>query len=390
LVMVTGMSAVPGERPPIPAPHSPSRQSLRLLYVAEAFGSGVFELLRLVTARAAAEGHEIAIAYGFRPETPARPADYFDPRVTLAPMPWTSRTPWAELRAIRSLRRFALNWDPDIAHLYSSFAGVVGLIALPRRVPTVYSPQAYAFTMTTLSGPRRRAYRAVEGLISRRVSVVGASSESEAIQAREELGAKRVEVIANGIPELDEIPLRQSLHLRRDDRPSVVAIGRLVAQRQPEACARIMKPLRNIAELRWVGGAGSQERNIVEHLAAAGVTMTGWLSHEHALDRLSEATAYLHWSAGDGLPLSVLEALARDVAVVASDIPVNRELLGADQTFTREQDATAMLHKLITDRVFREEILARQRARRSRWGADRMTLSWLQLYERLAAVPSGG
>ena len=40
----------------------------------------------------------------------------------------------------------------------------------------------------------------------------------------------------------------------------------------------------------------------------------------------TEAKVYLHWTAWDGLPLSILEAMANDVVVIASDIPANREL----------------------------------------------------------------
>ena len=369
------------------AVNTPQRP-LKILYVAEAFGGGVFELIRVLASRASSEGHAVAIAYGVRPETPERPADHIAPGVTLVRMPWTTRTLRAQLLTARNLRHFVTSWNPDVVHLYSSFAGVVGVIVVSGRLPTVYSPQGYAFTITSSSALRRRVYRLVERFVSRRVTVVGAASESEGAQARNGLRARRIEVVANGIPELDaDVPARRPS--RREGRPIIVGMGRLGTQRRPGACARIMEPLRDVADLRWIGGAGYDGTGDAELLMEAGITVTGWLDRERVMEQLADATAYLHWTAWDGLPLSVLEALAQDVVVIASDIPVNREVLGEQQTFANEEDATRALRNIIEDRDFRESLLARQRRSRARWSSARMTREWLELYERLAGERSG-
>ena len=67
--------------------------------------------------------------------------------------------------------------------------------------------------------------------------------------------------------------------------------------------------------------------------------MTGLAAAAEAVKRLSEATIYLHWSASDGQSLAILEALANDVVVVASDIPANREILGLGQVCRDEAQA---------------------------------------------------
>jgi glycosyltransferase involved in cell wall biosynthesis len=118
------------------------------------------------------------------------------------------------------------------------------------------------------------------------------------------------------------------------------------------------------------------------------VPVSGWLPRELVLRELERATAYLHWTAWDGLPLSVLEAMARDTVVVASDIGPNRELLGDRQVCAGEAEAVELLRAVLTDPPLGEALLADQRRRRSRYGAEAMVEGWLRLYGRLARQAS--
>src|SRR3954467_14287150 len=81
-------------------------------------------------------------------------------------------------------------------------------------------------------------------------------------------------------------------------------------------------------------------------------------------ERLGAATAYLHWSAWDGRSLAVLEAMACDVVVVASDIAANREVLSPEQVCATEEGAAELLRAVVTDEDARERLLAGQRTRR--------------------------
>src|SRR2546430_8021979 len=107
-------------------------------------------------------------------------------------------------------------------------------------LPMVYTPQAYAFTMASEPAYKRWAYLVLESFVARHVDLVGACSLSEGAQARSLPGAKAVAVVPNGIEELnrDGAPV-----VRRRSEPAVVAIGRPLPQRQPDACARILSAI---------------------------------------------------------------------------------------------------------------------------------------------------
>jgi glycosyltransferase involved in cell wall biosynthesis len=351
---------------------------MRVLYVAEAFGGGVFELVRTVAERASERGVTTAIAYGVRPETPPHLSEEIHPSVELIPMPWTDRTPRAQLSGARRLREVVDSWQPDVVHLYSALAGVWGAISVPRSVPTIFTPQAYAFTRQPKRPPIRQLVRSIEGFASRRATVVGACSESEAMLAQG-LGARNVALVENGIPELDVDPNGNGSTPRQ---PLIVALGRTAPQRQPEACARILSELRDVAQVAWIGGAaGGGGEDGTAALRRAGIGFSGWLRREDALNRLAQATAYLHWTAWDGLPLSILEAMALDVAVVASDIGPNSEVMGPEAVVRSEAEAVEALRQIVTDPKQRDAALRRQRLRRRRYGANRMVDSWIELYE---------
>lgn len=359
--------------------------SLRLLHVAEAFGGGVFEIVRLLAEESAAAGHEVAIAYGRRPETPADVPSRISPDVTLLPTAWVKRSLGAQLRVAGELRRFVARWQPDVIHLHSSFAGAVGACALGKEIPVIYSPHGYSFEMKDYTWLSRTAFRAIEAIVARRMTLVGAVSLDEAELVREKLRHSRVTVVQNGIPELDA-PVRRRPRSRNP--PLAVTMGRVSPQRQPDACARILHEVRDVVEPMWIGGERPDSHNAAG-LTAAGIPMTGWIARDAALERLEQAKIYLHWTAWDGQPLSVLEAMARDVIVVAHDIPPLRELLDPRQLCQSERDAAELIRALVTNPDLEEELLADQRTRAMLFGRQRMVASWHRVYGELVESSRG-
>jgi len=345
---------------------------VRVLQVTEAAGAGTLRIVEVLSAGLARAGCEVTVAHGRRPETPPTLGSEAAAGVDVVPLDWDRRTPAAQLRALRQLRRLVSRTQPDVVHLHSTFAGLVGA-ALGSSPPRVYTPHGWA------SSYRDWRYQQVVGsaldrLVVRRCDLVGVVSEVEAEAARQ-LGARRITVVPNGVPELDAVePVTRS----GPKADLVVAGGRLVASRRPAEAGRILRAVQDVAETRWIGGGGSAD--LADDLHAAGIAVTGWLPHAEALDQLGGAVAYLHWSAFDAQSVAVLEAMARDVVVIASDIPANRELLSPAQLFSTEEGAAAMLRRVVRDPDLRRELVAAQRARGAAHGAERMVQGWVDAY----------
>ncbi|HET6508414.1 MAG TPA: glycosyltransferase [Baekduia sp.] len=366
------------------APTADGDRPLRVLHVAESLATGVLAVVSALSERLADHGHEVIVAHGVRPETPDDVRGRFDERVRVVALPWRRRTIVEQLRAAVALRRLVRDVRPDVVHLHSTFAGAVGALALGRGTARVYSPHGYSFSRAGDGGARLLAYRLFEAVIARRVDLVGAVSRSEAAQASRDIRAPRVSVVANGLPELD--PGHEPTPPERPV-PRVVALGRVGPQHQPEQAARILGRLSDVAEVRWIGGAaGDASTAGVAALEAAGVALTGWLDAADARRELAAATAMLHWTAWDAQSMAVLEAMARDVVVIASDIAPSEELLGAGQTCASEDEAVALLRAVVEDAAVRERLIASQRHRRTHYSADRMAADWLAVYRTLVAA----
>jgi glycosyltransferase involved in cell wall biosynthesis len=201
--------------------------------------------------------------------------------------------------------------------------------------------------------------------------------------ARRSVGRTRVETIDNAV-DLAKIPMVRR-ELRKGRLPEVVTLGRISAQKGPELFAEVASrvPL-DVASFVWVGGGTPESESVLRTLP--NVTVTGWLSREAALERLVDADVYLQTSHWEGMPLSVIEAMAAGLPAVVTDIVGNRDVVASGITGyigSTADELACYVARLCTDEALRVQL--GQQARHeavNRFSLARFLAQWQHAYER--------
>ena len=144
-----------------------------------------------------------------------------------------------------------------------------------------------------------------------------------------------------------------------------------------------------------VVGAGDEEASLLEalapHLEASRVRLLGARPNHEVLERIEQADVLVLPSRFEGLPVSLLEALARSCVPVVSDLPGGvRDLVVDGRTGFRVPvgDAVAMadrLERLQGDPGLRAELGRRGWALARNYGIDRMVGAYSSLFEQVWA-----
>ncbi|SMQ70664.1 Glycosyltransferase involved in cell wall bisynthesis [Plantibacter sp. VKM Ac-1784] len=299
---------------PSHTPHVPPAATATVLHVTDCYAGGIPVAIDAYVRNAPAgvEHHLLA-------EVPVGASvddSLFDRFASVTAL---GRSRLGAVRAIRSARR---RTGADIVHAHSSFAGAYARVAMRSspRSRIVYTPHCYAFERADLPRWSRRAFRAVEWLLSFNVETIAACSEGEAATA-ERRGPLRPRVVH--VPNVVAVPPPSA---RRNDDPDlhrplrVTSLGRIAPQKDPMRFAEAVASIRSggveVAPV-WMGGGRVDD---VTRLETAGVEVTGWIPHAEVGSRLARSDVYLHTAAWEGFPLAVLEAVQAGVPTLVRPI----------------------------------------------------------------------
>ena len=228
--------------------------------------------------------------------------------------------PRADLAAVRELRGLIRQVGPDVIHAHSSKAGIIARIAgRLEGVPVVYTAHGFAFAEP--SARRRLVSLTAErlcGPMSARIITVSKRDEDLALQYR--LAApRRIIRIWNGVAD--------TLHRADPSRApaTMVVVARLAAPKDLATLLRAWGAAKPDASLVTVGDGPDRRANeaMAERLELQNVQFLG--AREDVPIILGSAQAFALPSLKEGLPLTILEAMAAGLPVVASDVGGVRE-----------------------------------------------------------------
>jgi sugar transferase (PEP-CTERM/EpsH1 system associated) len=285
----------------------------------------------------------------------------------------------------------------DIVHTRNPeafFYGIVG--ARLAGVPiVVHSEHGRAF-------PERRLRALVQRWLLTRADLIFAVSEQLKLDLSREIGvdARRIEVLENGVDLEKFHPHEHPIGTGLADRSLLIgSVGRLAPVKNYslliEACARLPR----VPWWRLVLVGEGPQRHALEKLVRK-LDLSGrveLLGHcDDVPDRLRDMDVFVLPSSSEGLSNTLLEAMACRVAVLASDVGGNREIIeeGVSGMLFQPGDigsAADKLWALMSDEDLRQRLALGGEARaRGRFSLEGMLSRYAAMYRRVWSHKHGG
>lgn len=301
---------------------------------------------------------------------------------------------------ILRLRKLVRKLKPALVHTHMFHASICGRLAVAGLgIPLISTihiaesrPKRWQFILDRLTGLWCQERIAVSGFVARfHAGKIGTSPD-------------KVTVIPNGIdlerfhPPGDEQRREARRHLNLPPDGLVVgAMGRFDPQKGLDIYLDALELLaEDYPEVEFIlagyGPLGAEYQLRCESGPLAGrVRFPGEqadpVTFYHALDILAFPSRY------EGFGLVLAEAMACGVAVVASDLPVVREVAGDDEPAARlcktedTQSLADSLRQLLDDEKLRERYSQQGAVRACDFSLDKMVSSYERLYHRFLSEP---
>jgi glycosyltransferase involved in cell wall biosynthesis len=296
--------------------------------------------------------------------------------------------PWRDLAALVELWWLLRRERPEILHASSSKAGILGraaaaLAGVPVRIFTAHG-WAFAAQTGAASLLYRWADRAMRPLTAATVCV--AEQQRAAGLAARTCDPERTVVIPNAV---DAAGAPRARH-DGGGVPLVVAVGRLKAPKDPLTLVRALARLPAGSYEAVLVGEGPDRPRLAAEIDALGlgdrVRLAG--DRRDVPELLAGADVFVLSSASEGMPVSVLEAMAAGLPVVASRVGGIPELVVDGETGLlvdpgRPDRLAAALARLLEDAALRRRLGAAGRARvEERFDVDAFRRAHVELYSR--------
>lgn len=356
---------------------------MHICHVIERIVGGPSTSIRYLALEQIAAGHEVTCIYGRKYISEKDLRRSFPLPIRLIPFDAGREIrPRQDLLALRQLTKILRGLTPDITHLHSSKAGVLGRLACRfLRFPNVYSPRGVSFLRRDVSPKTKALYWAIEALFALVGGPVVACSEGERTALRR-LPCKTF-MIPNQI-DIEEIESLTEGCADTNAAFHIAICGRMEPQKNPELIARLIAVSPSHWTWTWIGdGPLAYVLREIPNLH-----ITGWVDRRTALREIRQADVLLHATAWEGMPHAILEAMALGRPIVTTDVEGNRDLVVNAHTGLvcgeNEVELRAALQRLANAPETRRAMGAAGRTRaQTLYAPSVVAPQWTALYEHL-------
>ncbi len=343
---------------------------MRILQVITGCGLGGAQSVVIELANYLCQEHEVIVAAG---EGDGKMWPLLDARVRTVRLKVLKRklSPLNDVLALPAFLWLYLRWKPDIVHLHSSKAGVLGRLAFPAS-RTIYT--VHGFDSIRLA---YRKYLRIEKALQRRCKAIVAVSDYDVDNLRQEGITHHVRRIYNGIASPASLDSHPFPFAGKYDRV-VLCIARVSPPKRPDLFLQTAALLPRYAFV-WIGN----KEETATPQGASNVYFMGNIPGAGAY--AAYADLFMLASDYEGLPMVILEAMSFGKPVVASRVGGISEIVEQGKNgYTVENNPEDFAGKI--SRILENETVYRQFSDHARrrflagLTAREMVASYLKLY----------
>lgn len=299
-------------------------------------------------------------------------------------------SPMNDLLAIYEITKSIRKFSPDLVHLHSSKAGLLGRIAARwRTVPAIFTAHGWAFADGT-SRLSQKIYLSVERYLAHwSAKIITVSDFDRQLALDQGVGNPNLIVtVHNGVPDIKAKPVEKPIL----GKLKLIMVARFDAQKDQ---ALLLEALAKLNSRGWTcefvgdGPTLAECKLLAEELALGDAVVFSGFRDDVNL-RISKSNVMVLSTKWEGLPLSVIEAMRGALVVVASNVGGVSELVaeGVSGFLVERSNVTAMknaIEKLIDrdDLVFEMGVAGRCRYE-EHFSFERMLSQTTSIYRLVA------
>lgn len=330
---------------------------MKILYciTSSSWGGAQLHVLELC-ADQLARGNEVTFIVGNKGPLLDKVKQLKGVKVILLPSLVREISPTNDIKAIVELRKIIKSESPDIVHLHSSKAGVIGRlssIGLRKKIKVVFTVHGWAFTDGVSSRLKKSLYRIIEKSVRHFTDLfICVSYYDEKIGKRDKVldSKSNVKVIHNGSTTPSEQSINYSVHMPL----RLVMIARFSPQKDQETLINAVTKLpKDSYKLTFVGDGETLQTNkelVSKYGLNHNIKFAGF--KDDISDELINNDVYILSTHYEGLPISIIEAMSYGLPILATNVGGNSEMLENNINgflFTSKDELAEKLNYLINN-----------------------------------------
>jgi glycosyltransferase involved in cell wall biosynthesis len=295
-------------------------KELKVLHISETFAAGVYTYIKdICQFLEPINGVKTYVIYSSKRKdtNPEKFERDFSTSTTLIEIEMSREiSPLKDFKALLKIAKKIKEIKPDVIHLHSSKAGIIGRIASKAysKANIYYTPNGYSFVREDISDRKKKMFRTIEKYITIYFGGVTIACGDTEYEHAKKIGESLL--VRNGVNINDVYSFKKTVPNKVF---TIGTVGRLSSQKNPKLFNEIAERFPEINFI-WIG-----DGELKHEITSKNIEIKGWMPREKVLELVSSFDIYIQTSLWEGLPFTIIEAMVLEKPIIAKNVIGNKD-----------------------------------------------------------------